>query len=538
METKQVQVLLVEDCQFATQKTRMMLNEVKSDKFDVELTCADQLSKGLEFLAKDNVDIVLLDLMLPDSYGLHTVNKVLTQAPEVPIVVLSGLEDETIATETVQHGAQDYLIKDQLNGNLLKRSILYAIERNRFEKALRKHREHLEELVEERTRKLEKINEKLRKEITERKQAEKALRIADNNFRNLINKNNDGMVVIDQQGIILFANPAAQVLWERKEEELMGQMFGFLLEEGETTELEIVRRNGPPAIVEMSVAKVDWGKKVSYVASLRDITDRKQAENDLRKAYNKLEKQTLLLAQSERMSAIGTLVAGVAHELNNPMMSILHFIDYCLKHTTEVDRRRPILKDIKEETERCVEIVQNLLTFSHMEKEGEEEFKELDCSAVIDRVLKLLTYRVEKNDVIVKKPSAEEMPTIRMKENKIQQVFLNLFNNALDAMMDCENKEIRIEIHNIGEFYEITFADTGCGIPRKDIQRIFDPFYTTKPVGKGTGLGLSICQSIVEDHGGMISCESEPGKGTQFKISMPKDKIIQKEDRKWVNISW
>jgi len=368
--------------------------------------------------------------------------------------------------------------------------------------------------------------------ITERKQADNALRTAENNFHNVINKNADGMVVIDTNGIIRFTNPAAQVLWGRKEEELKGQLFGFSIEEGETIELEIVRRSRPPAIVEMSVAKIEWEDEVSHLASLRDITERKRAEDDLKKAYYELEKQTSLLAQSEKMSAIGNLVAGVAHELNNPMMSILHFINYCLKHTIKDDRRYTILEDIKKETERCVDIVQNLLTFSHMEKEGEEEFQELNCGVLLDRVLKLLAYRIEKQDVIVKKPSAQEIPTIWMKENKIQQVFLNLLNNALDAMMDSEKKEIRIEVHDIGEFYEITFADIGCGVPRKEIQRIFDPFHTTKPVGKGTGLGLSICQSIVDDHGGKLSCESEPGKGTQFKILMPKDRIIQKESMK------
>ncbi|MFQ5586796.1 MAG: sensor histidine kinase, partial [Thermodesulfobacteriota bacterium] len=230
------------------------------------------------------------------------------------------------------------------------------------------------------------------------------------------------------------------------------------------------------------------------------------------------------LIQSEKMGALGTMVAGVAHELNNPMMGILNFIQYCRKHTPEDDRKYSVLQDAEHETGRCMDIVQNLLTFSRMEKEGEEGRQKESCAAIFDRIFKLLSYRVGLERVTVNRHTAEGTPAIWIKVNSIQQVFFNLISNALDALKDSEKKEIHVTICRKGEFVQVTIADTGCGIAPEDIQRIYAPFYTTKPTGKGTGLGLSVCHGIIQAHGGEITCESRPGEGTTFTILLPIEK--------------
>jgi C4-dicarboxylate-specific signal transduction histidine kinase len=398
---KAIKVLLIEDSRFATRHTQKMLAEAKSDQFDVELECVSRLSEGLEYLDQDRIDIVLLDLMLPDSVGWDTFLTVHTQEPKIPVVVMSGLEDEALAIEAVKKGAQDYLVKGHVDSNLLKRSILYAIERTRTEEELRKYREHLEELVEERTTKLKKTNVKLRK------------------------------------------------------------------------------------------------------------------------AYTQLEKQSMFLVQTEKMSAIGTLVAGVAHELNNPMMGILNYAQYCIKNTSENDRILPVLQDIECETRRCGDIVNNLLTFSHMGKKETEEYQKQSLNVPLERVLKLLSYRIEKMGVSVSRHFEKNTPAIWMKTNSIQEVFLNLITNALDALEECKKKEITIDVHREGECVQISVVDKGCGIAHENLQNIFDPFFTTKPMGKGTGLGLSLSQSIIKAHSGEITGESAPGSGTKFRVLLP-----------------
>ncbi len=262
-----------------------------------------------------------------------------------------------------------------------------------------------------------------------------------------------------------------------------------------------------------------------------EIKERKQAEEernklyvDLKEAYAQLEKQSSLLIQTEKMSAMGLMAAGVAHELNNPMMGILNFAQYCSKHTSKEDKRFSVLKDIEQETKRCVSIVQNLLTFSHSRKEKEDEYQKEDFNVIIERVLKLLSYRIRKQNAVVKHNPAEKVPKIFMKADQIQEVILNLLTNALDALEESDKKEIDIELFPDGEFLQVSVADSGCGIPSENRQNIFDPFYTTKPVGKGTGLGLAIVQGIIKDHRGKITCESEAGSGTRFRILLPKER--------------
>ena len=266
-----------------------------------------------------------------------------------------------------------------------------------------------------------------------------------------------------------------------------------------------------------------------------EISERKKAQENLQEAYKCLEKQSLVLAQTEKMSAIGTLVAGTAHELNNPMMGILNFATHCIKHTSEDDRLYTVLQDIEHKAKRCTEIVRNLLTFSHAEQDDDKAYQKESLAEILGRVLKLLSYRIEKQRISVTQHITEDTPEIWMKPNSIQQLILNLATNALDALEGSEKKELNVDIHRKDEFVEMTFADTGCGIAAESLGSVFDPFFTTKPVGKGTGLGLSVAQGIIKAHGGQISCESEPGAGTKFIILLPIERSKQNEQANTCN---
>jgi PAS domain S-box-containing protein len=287
------------------------------------------------------------------------------------------------------------------------------------------------------------------------------------------------------------------------------------------------------------------GKFIGYIGIDRDITERVKAQEELElqawglnkanegikflyseieASYVKLRDQSSQLMQAEKMSTVGTLASGVAHELNNPLMGVLGFTQYCLKHTSNDDKRYAVLQDIEQEALRCISIVENLLTFSHMGKEGIEERQDASCADILERVLKLLSYRIEKERVTIIKQYANGSPDARIQVNGIQQVFLNVISNALDALEDCTKKEIHIYVKHREAFTVITIADTGGGIPSQHLERIFEPFFTTKTVGKGTGLGLSLSKSIVDGNNGKLTCESEVGKGTKFIIRLLKNK--------------
>jgi len=147
--------------------------------------------------------------------------------------------------------------------------------------------------------------------------------------------------------------------------------------------------------------------------------------------------------------------------------------------------------------------VLQFLTFSRLESEGEEARQKESSSRVFERVLKLLSYRLEKEHVSLIRSYANDVPEVWMKINNIQQVFLNLVNNAIDAMGKSESRELTVDVSNEGEFVRIAVGDTGEGIEERKLNKIFEPFYTTKPVGSGTGLGLSVCHGIVGAHGGI-----------------------------------
>jgi C4-dicarboxylate-specific signal transduction histidine kinase len=263
----------------------------------------------------------------------------------------------------------------------------------------------------------------------------------------------------------------------------------------------------------------------------KEIAERKRAEKALRRTYEdleiahrQLEESQAQLIQTEKMSALGTLVAGTAHELNNPIMGIMNFSAHCIKHTSEQDRLYTVLQDIEHEAKHCAEIVRNLLTFSHTEKDDDKAYEKESLAEILGRVLKLLSYRIEKQRILVTQHIADDTPEIWMKPNSIQQLILNLATNAFDALEGSEKKEFNVDIHREGEFVRMTIADTGSGIAAESLRSIFDPFFTTKPVGQGTGLGLSVSQGIVKTHGGKITCRSKLGTGTEFTILLPIEK--------------
>jgi PAS domain S-box-containing protein len=235
-----------------------------------------------------------------------------------------------------------------------------------------------------------------------------------------------------------------------------------------------------------------------------DITERKQMEQQL--------------IMSDRLASIGELVSGVAHELNNPLTSILGFSQLIMENSAPTEIKEP-LDIIYKESQRAAEIVKNLLTFARKHPPVKQLEK---INSAIDEVLKLRAYEHHVNNISVKTSYDKNLPDILIDRFQLQQVFLNIIINAENAMLTAHNKGIlSISTEKKGNNILIKFKDDGTGISKKDMPHIFSPFFTTKKAGKGTGLGLSICNGIIKEHNGKIYAESEYGKGTTFILELP-----------------
>lgn len=243
----------------------------------------------------------------------------------------------------------------------------------------------------------------------------------------------------------------------------------------------------------------------------------KSSRDQLEKTVETLKTTRAQLVQSEKLSGIGEFVAGVAHELNNPLTSVIGFAE--LLHQQDVDeKQKKFSKRIVQSAERCHKIVQNLLSFA---RQHTPERKQASLNTIVESVIDILQYELRTSNIEIKKELAPELPPLLADAHQLQQVFLNILNNARQAMEGRTNSWVRVATRRVGEKLEAIFQDNGPGISEENLNKIFNPFFTTKPVGKGTGLGLSLSYGIIQEHGGDIRVQSKLGEGTTFTISLP-----------------
>lgn len=225
------------------------------------------------------------------------------------------------------------------------------------------------------------------------------------------------------------------------------------------------------------------------------------------------------LIQSAKLASIGQLVAGLAHELNNPVGIILGFVEVLLQDRPEDDPLTAPLRAVRQEARRCRQIVRNLLDFA---RSSEPQFRPTDVAGVLDMTCTLLAHQAMLHRVHIVREYQAPLPIIMADANQLQQVFTNLMLNAIQAMP--QGGTLRVRARVVGEELHISFTDTGVGIPPEHLERIFEPFFTTKPAGEGTGLGLSVSKGLIEQHGGALEVVSPaPGldAGAQFTVRLP-----------------
>jgi len=389
-------------------------------------------------------------------------------------------------------------------------------------------------------------------ESSEHKKVEEALRESQERYRALVDNTILGVTVIDTNYKIITANTMLAKLFNKPASDFVGKDCFREYEKreavcphcpgvqamayGKTTEVETqglrddgshfsVRNRAIPFFGPDGVVK-------GFIELVEDITEHKRAEEELKLAYKKIQQTQQELIQSSKMAAMGQLAAGISHELNQPLTGIKGFAQAVLMDLEKESPFRNDLNKIVGQVDRMDAIIKNVRFFA---RKSDFKIVELDINHVVSDSLMLLSQQLKVHNIRVIQELGSDIPKMQGDPNQLQQAFINIINNARDAILSLnrpepEGGEIRIQtsLSQDKEHVEINFQDTGCGIPEGNLQYIFSPFFTTKSPDNGMGLGLSVTYRIIENHRGKIEFQSKAGEGTIFRIVLPLKEIKHK----------
>ena len=350
-------------------------------------------------------------------------------------------------------------------------------------------------------------------------------------FQLLIEQNVDGMVIVGSDRTIRFVNPAAEAIFGKSWVELVGTTFRFPLVVGETTEIDIAAPGGETLQAEMRIVEIDWEEESAYLASLRDITVRKIAEEERKRAEVQMQ-------QVQKLESLGVLAGGIAHDFNNLLMTIVAHAGLAAKKMPLESPGREHLLKIEQAALRGGELANQMLTYAGR---GKPLIQAIHVSRLVEEMGHLLAVSISKRISLVYELSPD-LPLVNVDPVQMRQVVMNLIINASEAIGErmgtitlktgtmLVTDEYLSGCHVRGEFEDDTcvfleVADTGIGIDSEALEKIFDPFFTTKFAGRG--LGLAALLGIVRSHGGAIKVTSETGKGTAFRIILPRTQEME-----------
>lgn len=489
------------------------------------------LAGAITWLDGHRCDAVLLDLSLPDSMGIETIKRMARAAPTMPIVVLSGFDDPDFALLAVEVGAQDYLVKGHGNAEVLARVIRYAILR---------------------------------------KQMEEYARLAGARVKSIIELAHDAIVAITPDQTIVLVNPAAERLFGWPAALLCGRSLNVLIPErfhgihplhiigfaggseisrtvGQGEELFGLARDGREIPVEITVSRTPSPEGLLFTAFIRDVTERKKAEAALRAAKDAAEMALIelgraqrRLVQAEKLSALGQMVAGVAHEVNTPIGNALTAASYLTDQTAELRAklaapggfRRSDLSDFLEQVDEAAAIVvgsmQRASGLVQLFKETAAGTSGTDrCAFSLPRLLADFAgsnapMLAERGIALV--VDCPEGVVMDSHPVAMTQVLSNLLSNTLQhAFPDGRTGRFAVRVSADGDDITITVADDGVGIAPDDLPKVFEPFFTTRRHAGCTGLGLHIVYNLVYGTlGGHASADSAPGLGTTVTLDLPR----------------
>ncbi len=484
---ERITILLVED----SPGDADLIQELLADRrhADFQFVQVSRLAEALAWLAEHETQLILADLGLPDSSGLSTVRALRMVAGRLPLVVISGNDDEETGIAAVREGAQDYLVKGRFTGELLARVIRYALERHKTQDSL----------------------------------LESELRL-----QTILDAIRDNIMMLDTDLKILWPNQAACFAGGLSREELIGRYcYEVLRGASEPCPTCPVREAIRTGLIQADVSmelndkiislkgcpvKDVSGKVVGAVRMSEDITHKLLMEEQLR--------------QAQKMETIGLLAGGIAHDFNNILSAIIGYTELAQQRELTGDKLKDYLSQVQKAGLRAKNLVSQILAFS---RRTEARFIPVNLGLVVKETLKMLRPTLPMTISI--NHAIHEDGLVMGDPTQIHQVIMNLCINAYHAMkagggnlfVSLHEEETAEPPHGpLKAYLRIDIADTGIGMDENILKRLFEPYFTTKSKGEGTGLGLSVAYGIMKNHDGMIRVESAVGKGTTFHLYFPR----------------
>jgi len=482
-----------------------------------EVVTAYDGENGLRLCKEISPNIVITDMRMPKMDGIQVLEAVKKFEPDIEVIVITAFGEMDLAIRSLQLDASDFITKP-INDEVLFLALKRAQDRFTCRKQLKDHTAFLEMGWAQTTQEL----------------------ITTCSFQeNLIQSCMDGIIGCDQNDkVITYNRSMEQMLGYSKKKVLSRMTLGQFFPPDEAIQLKkklsgegyggenflflyetvLLRPSGRKIPVQVSASVLfENGRKIGLVCFFRDL-------QEIRRLEREVADQARILHQDKVMS-LGRLAASVVHEINNPLAGILNYIRLMVRvlgrgplAENQREKFRKYLDLMESETQRCSQIVSNLLTFS---RKSPISFEQVNIEDLLQRCILLCQHKLELSNIRLEPIIEPEIPLVEGDANQLQQCIINLIFNAIDAMPEGGALYLEGGYNSGKNLVIIKVKDTGSGIQEEDIPHIFEPFFTTKDEGYGVGLGLSTVYGIIEHHKGTIKAESSPGKGATFTIQLP-----------------
>ncbi len=498
---EKVKILLVDD---HPHKLLALEAILENEHFLIE-----KASSGLEalrFLLREDYAVILLDVNMPvlDGYETAALIRHRKRSESLPIIfVTASSADDQSASKGYSLGAVDY-INAPVIPEVLKAKVAVFVELFRVNRKVQQQAESL-------------LASNLDLEVANRmlESNSRELQISRESFRNIVEKNQEGIAIVDVAGVVRFANPAFGRMLGGPPGGLVGQAFPYALEAGKILEVDHPISESRTVPIEISLMETQWDGAMAYLASVRDLTARRSAEESMRDTEEKLR-------QAQKLESIGRLAGGIAHDFNNLLTAINGYTDLMIASSGVDEEFNGYLQEVRRAGERAAELTHQLLAYSRKQMLIP---KLLNLNAVVENMTNMLRRLIGDHVVLISRMDPN-LGLVKVDPGQMEQVIMNLVINAKDAMPSGGQIVVETALEKdpslvSGQYVVLSVIDSGTGMDAVTLARIFEPFFTTKEVGQGTGLGLSVVYGIIAQSGGNITVTSVPGEGSTFKVYLP-----------------